>query len=165
MKIDANCVQMRRLNAAFIETSCAVLLYDSLCHPSQHPSNIESVHLGLDLLQSMINDEPVSNAVRSVQRIVVAVEQSLSKVKGPGTLTVPLSREMPLRSTTQLNTASSPLRQDMTSRGQSLSSSAVEEAEATGYPDLFQFPEVDFDALTADLFDFIPMDRSLFLDN
>ncbi|WYZ39521.1 hypothetical protein EsH8_III_001435 [Colletotrichum jinshuiense] len=71
----------RRYLAFFIESSCAVLLYDSLRHPAKHPHNLEFIQMAISCLHSFIADDPVTNAIRSIKRIVWAVEQSINASK------------------------------------------------------------------------------------
>ncbi|KAF4450063.1 hypothetical protein F53441_6768 [Fusarium austroafricanum] len=70
---------MRRYNAFFIETSCAVLLYDSISHPTKHPHHKEVICYAVKSLGLMINDDPVTNAIQHIQKIVNAVEDYLSR--------------------------------------------------------------------------------------
>lgn len=74
---------MRRDNAFFIETSCAILLYDSIGHPTKHPHHKELIYFALESLELMINDDPVTNAIQHIQKIVNAVEDSLSSRQVP----------------------------------------------------------------------------------
>ncbi|GJC97589.1 C6 zinc finger domain-containing protein [Colletotrichum higginsianum] len=76
----------RRYLAFFIESSCAVLLYDSLRHPSKHPHNLEFIQTAVSCLRALVGDEPVTNAIRSIKRIVWAVEQSIDASKSTASL-------------------------------------------------------------------------------
>jgi hypothetical protein len=67
-----------RFTAFFIESSCAVLLYDSLWHPAKHAYNLEYIHKGLHCLDSMVDAEPVLNARTSIRRMIGAVEQTIA---------------------------------------------------------------------------------------
>lgn len=69
--------QNRRLNSFFLETSCAVLLYDSLCHPSKHPNNREYIDIALSCLRDIVGEAPAANTALSVGRILQAVERSI----------------------------------------------------------------------------------------
>jgi hypothetical protein len=70
--------QDSRFTAFFIESSCAVLLYDSLWHPAKHAYNLEYIHKGLHCLDSMVDAEPVLNARTSIRRMIGAVEQTIA---------------------------------------------------------------------------------------
>ncbi|EWY84331.1 hypothetical protein FOYG_14083 [Fusarium oxysporum NRRL 32931] len=153
----------RRQNAFYLETSCAILLYDSLSHPPKYQNNIQSVNMGLELLQMMVCDEPVSNAIQSVERIVIAVEHALSKGRGFHTLTVLPTHSERVQDTIHFERHDSLQRQHRASRDENLSSHIIDEVEPVEHHELFQCPEIDFDALTADLFASIPLDGSLLL--
>jgi hypothetical protein len=71
---------MRRYNAFFLETSCAILLYASMGHPSKHPHHRDIVGLSIECLELMVDDDPVRNAVLHIQKIIDAVE---SYIYGP----------------------------------------------------------------------------------
>lgn len=75
---EADDSQNRRLNSFFLETSCAVLLYDSLCHPSKHPNNKEYIDIAVSCLREIVGEAPAENTALSVGRILQAVERSIS---------------------------------------------------------------------------------------
>jgi hypothetical protein len=75
-------VQDSRFTAFFIESSCAVLLYDSLWHPAKHAYNLEYIHKGLHCLDSMVDAEPILNARTSIRRMIGAVEQTIASRSG-----------------------------------------------------------------------------------
>lgn len=68
-----------RYNAFFLESSCAVLIFDILRHPSKQPYNVEYIEIALKSLDEMIDDEPVTNARRSVRRVVRIVEETIAR--------------------------------------------------------------------------------------
>lgn len=68
-----------RYNSFFLESCCAVLFYDILWHPSKHSYNLEFIQMTLRALETMVPDDPVANARRSIQRILRVVEQTISK--------------------------------------------------------------------------------------
>jgi hypothetical protein len=70
--------QKSRFTAFFIESSCTVLLYDILRHPSKHAYNLEFINTGLRCLEEMANDEPIINASTSIGHILQAVEQAIA---------------------------------------------------------------------------------------
>lgn len=75
---EADDSQNRRLNSFFLETSCAVLLYDSLCHSSKHPNNREYIDIAVSCLREIVGEVPAENTALSVGRILQAVERSIS---------------------------------------------------------------------------------------
>ncbi|EMT67082.1 hypothetical protein FOC4_h10017129, partial [Fusarium odoratissimum] len=76
---------MRRYNAFFLETSCAILLYASMGHPSKHPHHRDIVGVAIECLQLMVDDDPVRNSILHIQKIIDAIERYICG---------PLSREM-----------------------------------------------------------------------
>lgn len=70
--------QKSRFTAFFIECNCAVLLYDSLWHPTKHAYNLEYIHIALRCLDDMVVDVPTINAKESVNQILKAVEHAIS---------------------------------------------------------------------------------------
>lgn len=72
-----------RYNGFFLESSCAVLFFDILRHPSKYPYNVEYINMALEALDMMINDEPVTNARRSIRQILRVAEEAISR-KGVG---------------------------------------------------------------------------------
>jgi hypothetical protein len=71
--------QESRYTGFFIESNCAVLLYDSLWHPTKLAYNLEFIHMGLSCLNQMADAQPVLNARTSISRMVGAVEQAVSR--------------------------------------------------------------------------------------
>lgn len=80
-----------RYNGFFFESNCAVLFFDILRHPSKYPYNVEYVHMALQSLDSMVDDEPVTNARNSIRQILRVIEDTISKKRlaGPTTTTTP----------------------------------------------------------------------------
>lgn len=70
--------RLTRYNGYFFESACAVLFFDILRHPSKYPYNVEYINMALQSLDSMITDEPVTNARRSIQQILSVVEETIS---------------------------------------------------------------------------------------
>ncbi|KAI7554304.1 hypothetical protein KC331_g635 [Hortaea werneckii] len=70
--------QRPRYTTFFIESSCAVLLHDVLSHPSKYAYHLEYIQLATETLESMLHDDPVLNAQRSIRRILQAVERAIS---------------------------------------------------------------------------------------
>ncbi|KAG7417750.1 hypothetical protein Forpe1208_v004430 [Fusarium oxysporum f. sp. rapae] len=66
---------VRRYNAFFLETSCAILLYASMGHPSKHPHHRDIVGLAIECLAFMVDDDPVRNSILHIQKIIDAVER------------------------------------------------------------------------------------------
>jgi hypothetical protein len=56
----------------FIESSCAVPLYDSLWNPNKFAYNLEHIPTGLDCLDHMVEAEPVFNTRISVRQMLSA---------------------------------------------------------------------------------------------
>lgn len=73
-----------RYNGFFFESNCAVLFFDILRHPSKYPYNVEYVHMALQSLDSMVNDEPITNARNSIRQILRVVELTISKKRLTG---------------------------------------------------------------------------------
>lgn len=63
----------------FFESSCAVLFFDILRHPSKYTYNVEYINMALQSLDIMINDEPLTNARRSIRQILRVVGDTISK--------------------------------------------------------------------------------------
>lgn len=78
--------RLTRYNGYFFESACAVLFFDILRHPSKYTYNVEYINMALQSLDSMIADEPVTNARRSIQQILSVVEKTISARRpvGPG---------------------------------------------------------------------------------
>lgn len=68
-----------RYNGYFFESSCAVLFFDILRHPSKYTYNVEYINMALQSLDSMIDDEPLTNARRSIRQILRVVGDTISK--------------------------------------------------------------------------------------
>lgn len=81
--------QRPRYTTFFIESSCAVLLHDVLSHPSKYAYHLEYIQLATDTLESMVHDDPVLNAQRSIRRILQAVERAISAPSLPTSETNP----------------------------------------------------------------------------
>lgn len=79
-----DCCRTSRFNGFFFESNCAVLFFDILRHPSKYPYNVEYVHMALQSLDSMINDEPITNARNSIRQILRVVEDTISKKRLAG---------------------------------------------------------------------------------
>ncbi|KAJ4394759.1 hypothetical protein N0V93_003979 [Gnomoniopsis smithogilvyi] len=73
-----------RYNGYFFESSCAVLFFDILRHPSKFTYNVEYINMALQSLDIMINDEPLTNARRSIQQILRVVGDTISKKRTAG---------------------------------------------------------------------------------
>ncbi|KAI4599596.1 hypothetical protein KJ359_001693 [Pestalotiopsis sp. 9143b] len=69
----------KRYTSFLLEASVAVLLHDSLRRPSKHPHNMEYVEMAIKCLRSMVDDDPVSNAIDSLRKIVHVVEQAIAR--------------------------------------------------------------------------------------
>ncbi|KAK1533300.1 C6 zinc finger domain-containing protein [Colletotrichum paranaense] len=164
----------RRYHAFFIESSCAVLLYDSLRHPAKHPHNLEFIQMAISCLRSLVGDDPVTNAIHSIKRIVWAVEQSINAAKSTGAFLdvasadsspswtddrLPTNIQFPSleenRATTSddliffSNRAYRPQPEPITEYSMPMSGSV-------GNP----FPDLNFDVLTTDLFNFFPVEMN-----
>lgn len=66
-----------RYNGFFIESSCAVLLYDSLSNKHTYLHNLEYIKAGLQSLDSMVAGEPIPTARASIQRILGVFQRKL----------------------------------------------------------------------------------------
>ncbi|KAL0937273.1 C6 zinc finger domain protein [Colletotrichum truncatum] len=172
-----NC-NTRRYIAFFIESCCAVLLYDSLRHPAKHPHNLEYIQMAISCLHSLVGDDPVTNALRSIKRIVWAVENSIhaSRTNSGAMLDAGSTDSSPSWSGDRFPT--------------SIQFPSLEENRATTSDDLIYFsnrpyreqpdppapdytmplpgaapgmnpfPDLNFDVLTTDLFNFFPIDMN-----
>ncbi|WDK18244.1 C6 zinc finger domain-containing protein [Colletotrichum graminicola] len=167
----------RRYLAFFIESSCAVLLYDSLRHPAKHPHNLEFIQMAISCLHSLIGDEPVTNAINSIKRIVWAVEQSINASKSAGAFPdvasaesspvwsdsrFPTNIQFPSLEENRTTTTTSDDLIFFSNRGyrqpEALTDYAIPMA-GTG-PVLNPFSDLNFDVLTTDLFNFFPVDTN-----
>ncbi|KAJ5365459.1 fungal-specific transcription factor domain-containing protein [Penicillium concentricum] len=164
--------KVRRYDAFFIEASCSVLLHNSLQHPSKHPNNLVYIHMALGCLQSMTNGEPVTNVARSIQRIVSAVENSISQVNLTPTLIPSPSDESPpvnanikfpsLENTSSCATTDYIFLSDKQSRFPSnLSSDGPRLSRTTADPLSQQLPQLNLDILTTDLFSYFQLDPNM----
>ncbi|TDZ74802.1 putative transcriptional regulatory protein [Colletotrichum trifolii] len=170
--------QTRRYLAFFIESCCAVLLYDSLRHPSKHPHNLEYIQMAISSLHSLVGDEPVTNALRSIKRIVLAVEQSISAAKaqpGPAleagsTNSSPAWSEPRLPTNIQfpsLDENRATNSDDLiffSNRAYQPHTEPVQQDFAMSLPAAASmtnpFADLSFDVLTTDLFKFFPIDMN-----
>lgn len=75
------CTQTSRYHGFFLESSCAVLFFDILRHPSKYPYNVEYIQMASRCLDIMTNDEPVTNARNSLRKILRVVEETIAKGK------------------------------------------------------------------------------------
>lgn len=82
-----DCCRTSRYNGFFFESNCAVLFFDILRHPSKYPYNVEYVHMALQSLDSMVDDEPVTNARNSIRQILRVVEDTIFKKRSTGSAT------------------------------------------------------------------------------
>lgn len=82
-----DCCRTSRYNGFFFESNCAVLFFDILRHPSKYPYNVEYVHMALQSLDSMVDDEPVTNARNSIRQILRVVEETIARKKTVGSTT------------------------------------------------------------------------------
>lgn len=73
--------RLTRYNGYFLESACAVLFFDILRHPSKYPYDVEYINMALQSLDSMIDDEPVTNARNSIRQILRVVEATISRNK------------------------------------------------------------------------------------
>lgn len=80
-----------RYHGFFLESSCAVLFFDILRHPSKYAYNIEFIQMAIASVNIMIDDEPVTNARNSLKKILRVVEETISKQKIAGTTTATTS--------------------------------------------------------------------------
>lgn len=80
-----------RYHGFFLESSCAVLFFDILRHPSKYAYNIEFIQMAIASVNLMIDDEPVVNARNSLKKILRVVEETISKQKIAGTTTATTS--------------------------------------------------------------------------
>lgn len=82
-----DCCRTSRYNGFFFESNCAVLFFDILRHPSKYPYNVEYVHMALQSLDSMVDDEPVTNARNSIRQILRVVEETIARKRAAGSAT------------------------------------------------------------------------------
>lgn len=71
-----------RYNGFFFESSCAVLFFDILRHPSKFQYNVEFIHLALQALDMLIEDEPITNARKSIRQILRVVQAAIAEKSG-----------------------------------------------------------------------------------
>ncbi|TDZ30785.1 putative transcriptional regulatory protein [Colletotrichum spinosum] len=168
----------RRYLAFFIESCCAALLYDSLRHPSKHPHNLEYIQMAISSLHSLVDDEPVTNALRSIKRIVLAVERSINAAKAqpgpaleagstnsspawseprlPTNIQFPSLDENRATNSDDLIFFSNRAYQPRTEPVQQDFAMSLPGAASTTNP----FADLSFDVLTTDLFNFFPIDMN-----
>lgn len=72
-------MQTSRYHGHYLESSCAVLFYDILRHPSKYPYNVEYIHMADRCLSLLINDEPLTTARNSLKKILRIVEETIAK--------------------------------------------------------------------------------------
>ncbi|KAI8307155.1 Lactose regulatory protein LAC9 [Colletotrichum sp. SAR11_59] len=161
-------------HAFFIESCCAVLLYDSLRHPAKHPHNLEYIQMAISGLHSLVGDDPVTNAVRSIKRIVWAVESSInaSRTTLDGGSTdsspswagdrFPTSIQFPSLDENRATTSDDLIY--FSNRGYRQQPEPLPQDYAMSLPGtapgLNPFPDLNFDVLTTDLFNFFPIDMN-----
>lgn len=75
-----NC-RSSRYHGFFLESSCAVLFFDTLRHPSKYPYNVEYIQMAIQSLDLMVHDEPITNARNSLKKILRLVEETISSGK------------------------------------------------------------------------------------
>ncbi|KAK2015794.1 C6 zinc finger domain-containing protein [Colletotrichum eremochloae] len=168
----------RRYLAFFIESSCAVLLYDSLRHPAKHPHNLEFIQMAISCLHALIGDEPVTNAIHSIKRIVWAVEQSINASKPTGAFPdvasaesspawsdsrFPTNIQFPSLEENRTATTTSDDLIFFSNRGYRQQPEPLTDytIPMTGAgPVLNPFSDLNFDVLTTDLFNFFPVDTN-----
>ncbi|KAF6815468.1 C6 zinc finger domain-containing protein [Colletotrichum musicola] len=175
----------RRYHAFFIESCCSVLLYDSLRHPAKHPHNLEYIRMAIGCLRSLVADDPVTNAIRSVKSIVWAVENSIgaSKTTSDALLSVdgtsatdslspswpddhrfPTNIQFPSldenRATTTTTSDDLIFFSNRPYRHQQPEPVPADYSMSLpgATPVLNPFSDLDFDVLTTDLFNFFPID-------
>ncbi|KAH0430342.1 C6 zinc finger domain protein [Colletotrichum camelliae] len=164
----------RRYHAFFIESCCAVLLYDSLRHPAKHPHNLEYIQMAISGLHALVGDDPVTNAVRSIKRIVWAVESSInaSRTTLDGGSTdsspswagdrFPTSIQFPSLDENRATTSDDLIY--FSNRGYRQQPEPLPQDYAMSLPGtapgLNPFPDLNFDVLTTDLFNFFPIDMN-----
>lgn len=73
----ANREQQIRLNSFFIESSCAVLMYDILGQSYKWSHNMEYITAGLRYLSESVKGEPTISVIDSMKQIISVFEASL----------------------------------------------------------------------------------------
>ncbi|KAI8622995.1 hypothetical protein F5Y19DRAFT_468841 [Xylariaceae sp. FL1651] len=81
---DSDFCKSVRFNAFFLESSCMVLLYDTLRNPSKLSYNQEYTRMALECADRMVKDEPVVHAQLSMRETSRIVEPKSIKPKAPG---------------------------------------------------------------------------------
>ena len=158
---------MRRYDCFYIEASCSIILHDSLCHPLKHPGNLIYINTALRCLKMMIKDDPVTNVIQSVEKILSAVERHISTVN-TSTPAIPSSPERPQsRSDTHFDPLEPPqaqsveptfLRDRYPAFDDRTTYDFGTELSNTVHPLGSQFP---LDIITTDLANFFPIDMSI----
>lgn len=70
--------QRLKYNGFFIESSCAVLLYDSLWNHHTYSHNLEYIKVGLQCLENIVSGGPIATAKASLERILALLQQKLA---------------------------------------------------------------------------------------
>ncbi|KAL1306576.1 hypothetical protein AAFC00_005261 [Neodothiora populina] len=85
-----------RYTGFFMESSCAVLLYDSLMNKHTYSHNLEYIKAGLQCLKDMqevVPGEPLTLAIASIERILFVAQRKMNlptTVAGPNAVSDPL---------------------------------------------------------------------------
>lgn len=66
-----------RYNCFFIESSCAVLLYDILWQRSKYSHNLEYINAGLNYMSQIPFGDPVQRSMNSIKQVLSVVEQEI----------------------------------------------------------------------------------------
>ena len=64
--------------AFFLESGCAVLLYDILCNPTKHSYNLEFIQVAVETLGAMVSTDVRRSAQASILQILQVVKQCIS---------------------------------------------------------------------------------------
>lgn len=72
--------QRLKYNGFFIESSCAVLLYDSLWNHHTYSHNLEYIKVGLQCLENIVSGGPIATAKASLERILALLQQKLAVI-------------------------------------------------------------------------------------
>lgn len=157
-------------------------MYDMLRHPAKHTYNVEYIHMALECLSSMVQDEPVTVSQHSIQQMLRIVEDTISLITRPGdgsadltslassttAAEIPNTMDRSMSHTNfqfpSLNTHPSQSAQQFihfsglpvdTEQG-NVDNSASLEGTTAAYQN--PFPYFQNDVVTTDLFSFFPMD-------
>ncbi|KAH6658428.1 hypothetical protein BKA67DRAFT_214024 [Truncatella angustata] len=77
-----------RYYAFFLDANCVVLMYDMLRHPAKRNYNVDYINMALQMLSSMVQDEPVTvsqNSMKQMLRLVEDIILNGNRVTGPST--------------------------------------------------------------------------------